>query len=182
EGVARAITTAAAEVLGFPLAEVRRYDSATDSLEPAAITDTVRERYGDRPTYARGEGLPWRAFESGDPLVASGEAVTYRTVDFESALYVPLGNHGTLSIVSLDREFDDAEIELTRVLAANATAALDRLDRERELDAARSRFRALTENTTIGIVTIDGASTIRYANDAIEGIFGYEPDELVGES
>jgi PAS domain S-box-containing protein len=40
----------------------------------------------------------------------------------------------------------------------------------------------LTEHTTLGVVTIDAESTIRYANDAIEDLFGYTPEELTGES
>jgi PAS domain S-box-containing protein len=43
-------------------------------------------------------------------------------------------------------------------------------------------FRALVENTSDGIVTIDEQSTIVFANPAIEQIFGYAPDELVGDS
>ncbi|MFC7215769.1 PAS domain S-box protein [Saliphagus sp. GCM10025334] len=44
------------------------------------------------------------------------------------------------------------------------------------------RYRALTEAANDVIVTIDAESTIRSVNPAVEDIFGYEPDELVGES
>ena len=53
---------------------------------------------------------------------------------------------------------------------------------ERDLETTRARFRSLTEHTTLGVVTIDAESTIRYANDAIEDLFGYTPEELTGES
>ncbi|MFC7239081.1 PAS domain S-box protein [Saliphagus sp. GCM10025317] len=44
------------------------------------------------------------------------------------------------------------------------------------------RYRALTEAANDVIVTIDAESTIRSVNPAVEDVFGYEPDELVGES
>jgi len=53
---------------------------------------------------------------------------------------------------------------------------------KRELEATRTRFRALTENTDMIILTIDDTSTIQYVNDAVERVLGYEPAELVGES
>ncbi|WP_336326023.1 PAS domain S-box protein [Halovenus sp. HT40] len=42
-------------------------------------------------------------------------------------------------------------------------------------------FRSLVENGSDAIVSIDKDSTILYANQAVERVFGYEPDELVGE-
>jgi PAS domain S-box-containing protein len=42
-------------------------------------------------------------------------------------------------------------------------------------------FRSLVENGSDAIVTIDEHSTIRYANQSVERVFGYAPEELVGE-
>jgi len=42
-------------------------------------------------------------------------------------------------------------------------------------------FRSLVENGSDAIVSIDTNSTILYANQAVERVFGYEPEELVGE-
>ncbi|UTF52683.1 PAS domain S-box protein [Natronosalvus rutilus] len=44
------------------------------------------------------------------------------------------------------------------------------------------RYRALTEAANDVIVTIDAESTIRSVNPAVEDVFGYEPNELIGES
>lgn len=43
-------------------------------------------------------------------------------------------------------------------------------------------LRALIENTSEGLLTIDTESRILFANPAIEEILGYRPDELVGSS
>lgn len=57
----------------------------------------------------------------------------------------------------------------------------DQKRRTRELEAAQGRFQALTENAGFGVVTIDEDSTIRYANDALEDVLGYAPEDVVGE-
>lgn len=59
----------------------------------------------------------------------------------------------------------------------------DEGDATEPLDTAVGRdfFRSLVENNADAVVTIDTDSQIRYANDAVERIFGYEPAELIGE-
>jgi len=56
------------------------------------------------------------------------------------------------------------------------------MGRQRELERVQARFNALTENTTLAVITIDDDSTIQYANDAVEDVFGYDASELVGDS
>ncbi|WP_251342667.1 PAS domain S-box protein [Haloplanus halophilus] len=42
-------------------------------------------------------------------------------------------------------------------------------------------FRSLVENGSDAIISIDRNSTILFANEAAERVFGYEPEELIGE-
>ena len=51
--------------------------------------------------------------------------------------------------------------------------------RRAETDA---RYRAVVETATDAIITIDQHSRIDFANPAVERVFGYAPDELVGRS
>ncbi|GGL47348.1 PAS domain S-box protein [Halocalculus aciditolerans] len=53
---------------------------------------------------------------------------------------------------------------------------------EVELWEDESFLRALVENTSEGLLTIDTDSVIVFANPAIERILGYDPAELVGSS
>jgi PAS domain S-box-containing protein len=55
-----------------------------------------------------------------------------------------------------------------------------RKEYEQALEAAEARFRALTENASFAVVTIDESSTIQYTNDAVEELFGHQPEALVG--
>jgi PAS domain S-box-containing protein len=57
----------------------------------------------------------------------------------------------------------------------------DRIDRERELDRERERFRALARSATDAIVVVDEEGTVVYANEAVERIFGHPPSAVEGE-
>jgi two-component system sensor kinase FixL len=56
-----------------------------------------------------------------------------------------------------------------------STAELDAVVQDTEF------FRSLVENGSDAIVSIDASSTIIYANQSVERIFGYDPEELIGE-
>ncbi|HMX41593.1 MAG TPA: PAS domain S-box protein, partial [Saprospiraceae bacterium] len=53
--------------------------------------------------------------------------------------------------------------------------------REKETEK-EDRFRALFEFASSGILLTDQQGSIVMANPAIEGLFGYDPDELLGQS
>ncbi|MFA9502015.1 PAS domain S-box protein [Natrinema sp. H-ect1] len=75
---------------------------------------------------------------------------------------VPTAEHGTRLAIRIERAVD---------------AATER----RDLEAAAVRFRALTENASFAVITAGDDGTIRYANDAVESLFGYANDDLVGD-
>jgi len=56
-----------------------------------------------------------------------------------------------------------------------STAELDALVQDAEF------FRSLVENGSDAIVSVDEDSTIVYANQSVERVFGYTPEELIGE-
>ena len=68
------------------------------------------------------------------------------------------------------------------VLANRIRNTVERRRAEREAERARTRLEAITENSNDTILTIDTDHTIRFVNRAVEELFGYEPDALVGES
>lgn len=53
---------------------------------------------------------------------------------------------------------------------------------EEKIRESEQRFRALAENATMAIFVIDEASTIEFANPAVERIFGYAGPEMIGRS
>jgi|AntDeeMetagen134_2_1112570.scaffolds.fasta_scaffold00705_4 PAS domain S-box-containing protein len=81
-----------------------------------------------------------------------------------------------------ETDFSTVELAFVDLLSQGVAGAVQRADHHQELEAAQARFRSLTRNTTLGVVTIDEQSTVQFANTGIEELFGYAPAELVGES
>ena len=146
EEVAEVAARAAIDILEFPSSGVRLYDPQANLLRPTAISEEATEAFGDRPAFAPGDGRVWEAFESGEPIVvddldAVETAVGYG--DLRSLLAVPLGEHGVMPLGSREPGFfDETDLQLARVLAANVTVALEHAERTeqlRERDAALQR-------------------------------------------
>jgi PAS domain S-box-containing protein len=176
--IAASVTATIEEILGFPVAAVRFHDEDRDTLDPVSVTDATRELLGERPSYARGEGLPWRAFRAGEPVVV-GEVTTPDddNISLRHRLYLPLGRHGTITVASPDEPFDDTTVRLARVLAANATAALDRLEREERL----RRYGRMLDAAGDMIYTLDADGRFRTVNDTLVAETGYAREDLIGE-
>ena len=68
------------------------------------------------------------------------------------------------------------------VLANRLVNAVERWRAQRAVEETKSQLEAITEHSTDAIVTIDADSRIRFANPAVEDLFGYDPGELRGTS
>jgi len=197
EAVARLTAEAARDVLGYPANCLRRYDADRDVLRVDASTGTDGDPMGERPDYPVGgdgdpmaaSGYPATAFRTGTPVVVDefGEADRpVRSGAIESAMYLPLGRYGTLSVGSTEpSSFDATDHELAGILAENATVALERAVREGTLEAERDRLSALFENIpdpTVRIEFEDGEPVIEAVNPAFELTFGSPESAVVGRS
>lgn len=173
------ITAAAAEdVLGFTVATVRLYDPETDALEPVGVTDAASELLGERPPFDRGTALPWRAFTANEPVLADGSVADYgaRDLPLRSTMYVPIDGRGTLSIGSSSERFEDADVRLAQVLAANAGASLDRVERETKLE----RYGTIVETVDDAVYTVDEEGRFSFVNGAFSTLTGYDREQLLG--
>jgi PAS domain S-box-containing protein len=155
-------------------------ETATDVLElnSVAVYLLSEEEGALAPVVRSGEDVPsrigpdedalWRSFvaESPEAIDAGGDATTYST---------PLGEHGLLVTVLEGQRNDDMDT-LTELLAANAEAALDRVDRaselaERESALARhneelerlNRFNKLIREVNRALVEADSRAGIESA-------------------
>jgi len=160
----------------------RLLDHSTDSvlvLDPDTgeyldVNDTAcrrrgytREEFLDRTVFDVEIGIPdqatWESFvadlRAGEELSFDGE---HRRKDGSTYPVEVNATH-----VELDREY---------VLAVVRDVS-ERRERELELE----QYRALTQAANDAIVTIDEQSVIQSVNPAVEDIFGYEPEELLGE-
>lgn len=156
--VADIAVSAAQKLLGFDLCAFRLYDGGADTLVPAASTEAAKETLGERPVYAVGEGFPGEVFASGEPSAVADLRTADTDLDLgpaRSAMYHPVGVHGTLSVCSTEPDaFDETDEQMLALLATSAAAACMRANREQEVREAREhterildRVNGLVENT-----------------------------------
>lgn len=116
-----------------------------------------------------------------------GDTAFLRDLGIDSYISLPLFDDGsllgTLSFGRKTAASSNAELETVRALAAQAATALARLRGDDARNAAEQRFRAVFEQTSLGIarVAFDGEAFLE-VNDALCAITGYSRDELVGRS
>jgi PAS domain S-box-containing protein len=91
---------------------------------------------------------------------------------------VMASNRAAFAAFGVDPSDDDGTLESIVGIAADVT---DRKEYERELAKSEARYRTIAETANDAILTIDADGAIRFANTAVESIFGYAPDELIGE-
>ena len=177
EAVARTVIQAANEQLGFDLALVRLYDPEAETLVPTAATAALPAR----SVYDADEAFPGEAFQAGE---------TVRVEDFghvdedydnqaaEAAMYVPLGDHGVLSVAAESPgAFDDADVSVAEILAANAAAALDRVERDQHL----LRYETVVENVRDMVYVLDEEGRFQLVTEQLATWLGYEREELLDE-
>jgi len=71
--------------------------------------------------------------------------------------------------------------EQYEILANRIVDAAQKRRFEAEAERTRAHLEAVTNHSMDAIVTIDADSVIRFANPAVERLFGYKPEELEGE-
>jgi len=176
DAVAATVTDAAEYVAPDAYGVVYRHDPDRGTLVPAAATDGIDD---EAFTYDVAEDAPApRAYRSGDPervpTASIGDDRDRGAVDSVAAF--PIGDHGVL-VFGFDETDDDAARvwTLAGILAANATAALDRLDRtaalrdrERVLATLHARSAELSRATDPEAVAETIVDAARSAIDAPE--------------
>ncbi|PSQ09007.1 hypothetical protein BRC93_13905 [Halobacteriales archaeon QS_5_70_15] len=177
----------ARNVVGMPITGCWLYDEDEHALVPAASTPEVDALVGDSPTYREGEGLSWEVFEAGEPRVYADVSERPERYNPEtpvrSEIVLPLGEHGVLNIGSPQADaFDDADVSLARVLAANTEAALDRAEREERLRAQRELVDASLDALDDVFCVFDADGGLVRWNDPVVEATGYTDEELAGES
>ncbi|MXR39832.1 GAF domain-containing protein [Halobaculum sp. WSA2] len=146
EAIAGVVVDATESVLGIPYSGVRLCDD--DGIPLAAVSDAAARDIGVGGD-ADGERRAREAFERGEPVVFDeiDDTVTAEAAPaFSEAAVYPLGDHGTFAVALPEgMPLDGRRRELARVLADNATAALDRAERSDRLREQASTIAAQDE-------------------------------------
>jgi PAS domain S-box-containing protein len=134
--VCRYLVEVALDVFGLTDAIAYRFEEETGELAPTAWSGSVEELDEPLRSLPPGEGPLWDVFVTDETTVFEDDGRRiFETSDApRSELAVPLGDHGVFTAADPDGSLlDSTVVELVEILAANATAALDRADREEHL-------------------------------------------------
>jgi PAS domain S-box-containing protein len=133
--------------------------------------------------FERGDGLAWQAFETGetrvhDDITSNPDRYNPET-DIRSEVTLPLGDHGVLLIGSCEASaFDDTDVTLAQTLSVHAKAALDRLDRERQLREEREFIDQALDTLDDLFYVVGSAGNLRQWNARFPEVTGYSDAEI----
>lgn len=178
QAVATLVSDAATEILDHEFNGVRLYDPERNELvvEAASLAETretVPTADLDDDTFL---GAVFETGESAiyDDLSAETDA-DYAFV--ASAMVLPLGEFGTLSIGTAETAaFDDMDLWLAQLLAANATAAFERVRRQQDLE----RYEAVLESSEGMVCALDREGRLTLVTDPLASLLGYDTEEMIG--
>jgi diguanylate cyclase (GGDEF)-like protein/PAS domain S-box-containing protein len=86
-----------------------------------------------------------------------------------------------LNVGRHDDEINALAIQLNNTIAVLEQSDLKEHEAIAQLRDSETRNRTLWEIASDAIITLDESSTIRFANPAVQRIFGYMPSELIGK-
>jgi PAS domain S-box-containing protein len=154
EAATRAVEIAA-QTLSFPLSGVH-LEQDDERLEPAAVTDGLREQLGFSPTYRRIGGnrrvdeVVWDVYASGETRVITNLERELPEVASEtpsqSAIIHPLANHGVfITSATSAGAFDEFDEYLAELLATILVTTLERVQQEQQIESQRDSLDLLNQ-------------------------------------
>jgi PAS domain S-box-containing protein len=176
EEIAQLVADAANTILGYESTVVRLVEDRA-RLRPVAVTEQARTEMGPRPDYPLEDENPVsHAYEIGEPVYyddVQGIKDGHDRGETQSAMYLPMGKHGVVSIVdSASDAFNQSDIELASILVVNAETALDRLADERELERQNERL-----DEFVSVVSHDLRNPLSVAQGWLAAAPGTEENE-----
>ncbi|MFP9193211.1 PAS domain S-box protein [Natrialbaceae archaeon A-CW1-1] len=170
------------EIVDGALAGVRIYDEESDTLEAIATSKRLQQATDEIPPIEPGNGTLWNVYATGTHDVIEDASVVRVPYDIDdevgNAVIHPLGTYGLLSVASSGAtKLEDVDINLIQLLAATAEAALERAERERELERAKT----LVETVGDSMYAIDTDGRFVMVNDTLSETTGYDRERLLGE-
>ncbi|MGM0706183.1 MAG: PAS domain S-box protein, partial [Bacteroidota bacterium] len=139
--LAERVCTLITDTLQYPICAIRY--AQHNALVPIAVSDVSKNLMGgDRPSYPLdGPGAVVRAYRNQITIRYSGNDpadAIQQPGTVQSAVYVPVGMHGTISVASPSPDgIASFDTKLLEILAHNMASILDRIEREADLRAAR---------------------------------------------
>ncbi|HYC58555.1 MAG TPA: PAS domain S-box protein [Thermoanaerobaculia bacterium] len=144
--------------------------------------------------FARGVGLIGRVWELGDAHWISDfrttahmpRAAAVERAGMRAAFAFPIIAHGQVLgamefFSATPREPEQTLLPIMTLIGAQIGDFIERRRTQQALRESEQRFRLMTETAQDAIFTIDEQSIVTFCNPAVERLFGYKPDELLGK-
>jgi PAS domain S-box-containing protein len=170
-----------------PLAVVDAFPNAVIAVDPDGAISYANTRvesvFGYRPAELLGQPV-----EVLLPERVRQRHVSHREGFTKDPAARPMGMGRELAARRKDGSEFPVEISLSPVIGASGLrvfATVVDITERKAADAALAdserRFRAVLDASPNAIVAVDGAGSIGYANPRVEEVFGYRPEELLGQ-
>ncbi|WP_276275338.1 PAS domain S-box protein [Haladaptatus sp. QDMS2] len=176
ETICQISVDSAQNALGLSMSAIWLHADDEPQLEPVALSDRARELFGGAPTFEPGNSIAWQVYESGEPRVfndISREANRFNPeTKLRGELIVPIAEYGVLTSGSTDPgRFNEADVMLAQLLAANTRSALDRAEREAALQRQTDQMEFF--NSILRHDVLNGMTVIRgraeFLTEELEG-------------
>ena len=144
-------------------------------------------------TLKRGEGLAGEVWESGSPVAIEDPSdVRYvrseaaRTLGLRSVIGFPVrSGRRVVGVIALnsrtERRLDEGLLAVMNDVGSQIGEFVERKRAEAALQESEKRMRSVLDNVSDGLVTIDGEGRIESVNPSVVQLFGYTPEELIGQ-
>jgi signal transduction histidine kinase len=155
--------------LNFPIAGLWEHNMVTDRLEPLGVTEPAFDLLSSPPTFGRGDGIAWEAFERGQTElvadVANRPAAYNEDSVIRSEVIAPIDEFGLLIAGAVrPQNLTDTDRSIVETLTSNLATAIQLVDNREELNLLEAVFdRVLRHNLRNDLTVIKG-----YANAVAE--------------
>jgi signal transduction histidine kinase/DNA-binding NarL/FixJ family response regulator len=172
--LATRVVEASRDVLKLDYAAVYRINDEESTLIPAAWTTQLQDTVGEPPSL-HPDSLAWPAFINTSTKYYADVSTVEQTptigTTFRTEFFVPLGDHGLLTVFSPEQSaFDAHEREIISILVANATAAVDSITQTAELRKTAQALQSQNEQLDqfVSVVSHDLRNPLRVAEGNLE--------------
>ena len=160
DDVARVVLRTLTDVLGLDAATLFRLDDEAGVLRPVHQTGAAIDSGLEIPPLPAGEeSLAGHVLQTGEfrafDDIRETDYLADPKTETRAGLIAPIDDERVLVVSSpAVGAFDERDERLVELLAGNAAAALERLERERELRESERRYRMLVDNFPNGAVAL----------------------------
>ncbi|WP_247731278.1 sensor histidine kinase [Halovivax limisalsi] len=163
-------------------------DAEGETFEVLAAT--AAEPYADAGPLSTADGIAGRTVAEDRTIVVDDvheESATAATNPaYRSAISIPMGETGVFQVLATEPDaYSEIDRQLAELLVVHTAHAMARVRFEGALTLERDRFAALFQNIPDAAITYvleDGEPRIESVNSAFVRLFGFEPEDAVGES